>query len=59
MKLRLPRMVGFGISNRQTFDAACAAAAGGIIGSRFVTLLDQAAGDARAAIRRLKADIGK
>ena len=59
MHLRLPRMVGFGISNKQTFDAACAAAAGGIIGSRFVTLLDQAAGDARAAIRQLKADIGK
>ena len=59
MHLRLPRMVGFGISNKQTFDAACASAAGGIIGSRFVTLLDQHAGDARAAIRQLKADIGK
>ncbi len=58
MQLRIPRMVGFGISNKQTFDAACEYAAGGIIGSRFVTLLDQAGGDAEKAIRRLKADIG-
>ena len=58
MNLRIPRMVGFGISNKQTFDAACEHASGGIIGSRFVTLLEQANGDATAAIRQLKADIG-
>ena len=58
MHLRIPRMVGFGISNRQTFDAACEYASGGIIGSRFVTLLDELGGDATAAIRRLKSDIG-
>ena len=58
MHLRIPRMVGFGISNRQTFDAACEHAAGGIIGSRFVSLLDEAGGDALCAIRRLKSDIG-
>ena len=58
MRLHIPRMVGFGISNKQTFDAACEHAAGGIIGSRFVTLLDEAGGDAGAAIRKLKADIG-
>ena len=58
MGLRIPRMVGFGISNKQTFDAACEHASGGIIGSRFVTLLDQASGDATVAIRQLKADIG-
>ena len=58
MHLRIPRMVGFGISNRQTFDAACSHASGGIVGSRFVTLLDQAGGDARSAIRRLKSDLG-
>jgi tryptophan synthase alpha chain len=59
MGLRLPRMVGFGISNRQTFDAACAASSGGIIGSRFVTLLDQYGGDAEKAIRQLKEEIGE
>ena len=58
MHPRIPRMVGFGISNRQTFDAACAHAAGGIVGSRFVSLLDEAGGDALSAIRRLKSDLG-
>lgn len=52
--LRNPRMVGFGISNRQTFDAACAHASGAIIGSRFVTLLNEANGYADQAIQTLK-----
>ena len=52
--LRNPRMVGFGISNKQTFNAACAHASGAIIGSRFVTLLNEAHGDANQAIERLK-----
>jgi len=55
--LRNPRMVGFGISNKQTFDSACSFAAGGIIGSRFVTLLDES-GDPAEAIRQLRSDIG-
>ena len=59
LHLRNPRMVGFGISNKQTFDAACANASGGIIGSRFVTLLNKFGGDAQKAIRQLKRDIGK
>ena len=58
LNLRNPRMVGFGISNKQTFDAACANASGGIIGSRFVTLLNEAEGNADLAIARLKADLG-
>ena len=58
MGLRNPRMVGFGISNKPTFDAACDSASGGIIGSRFVSLLEEKQGDAQAAIRQLKADIG-
>ncbi len=58
LHLRNPRMVGFGISNKQTFDAACAHASGGIIGSRFVTLLEQNDGDAQKAITQLKSDIG-
>ncbi|MDR0894084.1 MAG: tryptophan synthase subunit alpha [Prevotellaceae bacterium] len=52
--LRNPRMVGFGISNRATFDTACAHAAGAIIGSRFVTLLNETSGDAEKAIKQLK-----
>ena len=39
MKLKNPRMIGFGISNKTTFDAACDNASGAIIGSKFVTLL--------------------
>lgn len=40
MKLKNPRMIGFGISNKSTFDAACDNASGAIIGSKFVTLLE-------------------
>lgn len=53
MKLRNPRMVGFGISNKPTFDAACKYASGAIIGSKFVTLLDEEK-DPEKAIQTLK-----
>lgn len=43
MNLKHPRMIGFGISNKQTLKAAQANAAGAIIGSKFVTLLEQSA----------------
>ncbi len=59
MQLRNPRMVGFGISNKETFDAACAYARGGIIGSRFVSLLEEYTGDAQKAISQLKVDISQ
>lgn len=59
MNLRIPRMVGFGISNKQTFDAACENSSGGIIGSKFVSLLDQYEGNADKAIKELKAMIGR
>ena len=39
MNLRNPRMIGFGISNKQTLEAAQQNAAGAIIGSQFVTPL--------------------
>ena len=57
MNLRNPRMIGFGISNRQTFEAACTHASGAIVGSRFVTLLNEKGGDADAAIQALKTDL--
>ena len=41
MKLRNPRMVGFGVSNRATLEAAQQYAAGAIIGSKFITLLGE------------------
>lgn len=52
MNLRNPRMIGFGISNKQTLESAQAHAAGAIIGSKFVTLLCET-GDADAAMNKL------
>lgn len=40
MKLKNPRLIGFGISNKETFDAACRESSGAIIGSKFITLLN-------------------
>lgn len=53
MNLRNPRMIGFGISNKQTFETASAHAAGAIIGSKFVTLLDEEDGDTEKAADKL------
>lgn len=51
MKLQNPRLVGFGISNKATFDAAAKYACGAIIGSKFVDLLNKH--DAPEAVREL------
>lgn len=52
MNLRNPRMIGFGISNKQTLESAQQNAAGAIIGSKFVQLL-QTHGNAAAALDKL------
>ena len=52
MQLRNPRMIGFGISNQQTLQAAQQNAAGAIIGSKFVTLLNESK-DADEALDKL------
>lgn len=39
MKLRNPRLIGFGISNKATLEVAQSYANGAIIGSKFITLL--------------------
>ncbi len=52
MNLRNPRMIGFGISNKQTLEAAQSNAAGAIIGSKFVTLLNESK-DADEALDKL------
>jgi tryptophan synthase alpha chain len=36
MKLPVPGLIGFGISNRETFETACSHARGAIIGSAFI-----------------------
>ncbi len=48
MNLEHPRMVGFGISNRQTLESAQANSSGAIIGSKFVLLLEQLQDPAKA-----------
>lgn len=40
MQLKNPRLIGFGISNKETFDNACKYAQGAIIGSAFVKALE-------------------
>ena len=39
MQLRNPRLIGFGISNHETFSTACQYANGAIIGSAFIRAL--------------------
>jgi tryptophan synthase alpha chain len=53
LNLRNPRMIGFGISNKQTYESAASHAAGAIIGSKFVTLLEENEGNAEKAIDSL------
>ncbi|OJV33632.1 MAG: tryptophan synthase subunit alpha [Bacteroidia bacterium 43-41] len=58
MQLQHPRLIGFGISNRDTFEAACKNASGAIIGSKFVSLLgsEKSVDD---AVEKLKKSIVK
>lgn len=53
MDLRNPRLIGFGISNKATLDAAQANASGAIIGSKFITLLKESA-TIKEAVSELK-----
>lgn len=59
MNLHNPRMIGFGISNKQTLDSAQQNAAGAIIGSKFVQLLEDANGDADKALDKLFESLSK
>ena len=56
MHLDNRRMIGFGISNKQTLQAAQENAAGAIIGSKFVSLLGET-GNAKTAIEKLLQDL--
>ena len=55
MNLQNPRMIGFGISNKQTFQSACKYAAGAIIGSKFVTLLGEEGNPEKTVSKLLEA----
>ena len=59
MNLRNPRMIGFGISNKQTLKSSQDNAAGAIIGSKFVSLLAENDGDADKALDKLKEALSK
>ncbi len=41
MQLKNPTLIGFGISNKETFDSACQYAQGAIIGSAFINVLNE------------------
>lgn len=55
MHLTNPRLVGFGISNKATYEAAVANASGAIIGSKFVQLLGSEPTPAQAIDKLLDA----
>ncbi|MDH8700756.1 tryptophan synthase alpha chain [Dysgonomonadaceae bacterium PH5-43] len=52
MQLKNPRLIGFGISNRETLQSAFDNAAGAIIGSKFISLLEET-GSVKDAIKGL------
>jgi tryptophan synthase alpha chain len=58
MNLRNPRLIGFGISNKTTLDAAFANAGGAIIGSEFIRLLGSER-SVKAAVARLMQKTGR
>jgi tryptophan synthase alpha chain len=58
MQLRNPRLVGFGVSNAETFAAASACSSGAIVGSKFVDLLSSST-SAALAVKQLVSLLGK
>lgn len=58
MNLRNPRLIGFGISNKATLEAAQENASGAIIGSKFITLLKESA-NIKEVVKALKEALSK
>lgn len=58
MNLKNPRLIGFGISNKATLDAALSNASGAIIGSRFITLLKESS-SIQDAVKELLKNLSK
>lgn len=56
MNLKNPRLIGFGVSNKTTFDSACEYSSGAIVGSHFVRLL--ASGDIKQSVKELLLSLG-
>lgn len=59
MGLRNPRLIGFGISNRDTFDAAQSAANGVIVGSGFIKALTASPDNIPKAVTQLLGELQK
>jgi tryptophan synthase alpha chain len=59
MNLRNPCMIGFGISDRETFTTACSHAKGAIIGSAFISALQQPDSLERNIARFMTSVLGK
>lgn len=60
MKLQNPFLIGFGISDRETFSKACESASGAIVGSAFVNLLKESnnfEGDIQGFVKNLKSKV--
>jgi tryptophan synthase alpha chain len=58
MKLKNPLLIGFGISNKETFSQAAEYAAGAIVGSAFVNMLKESKsleGDIERFVKEIKA----
>lgn len=53
MSLKHPCLIGFGIANKASFQAACEHSSGAIVGSRFIELLEQYPTDLEKAVREL------
>jgi tryptophan synthase alpha chain len=51
LNLKTPGLIGFGISDKESFNLACSHSAGAIIGSAFIKALDEG-GDLRENIGR-------
>lgn len=51
MQLSHPVLVGFGIRDKNTFEAACRHTQGAVIGTAYINLLDEHAGDKAEATR--------
>ncbi len=57
MNLKNNRLIGFGISNKETFDTACSHAQGAIIGSAFIKALAKGEDDLEGTIRAFVAGV--
>lgn len=57
MDLKNPRLIGFGISNAETFAQACAFAQGAIVGSAFIKQLSNSTNGLDAAINKFVREV--